>query len=151
VPRMNSRRPENAHSRFGCCAAIGSLTARAGFLPKPRLHSFQNLCASSLSSRLQVAHLTMAALHRTNLSSPLAREPPPSSSATTRPSGLDLRPVTLCPGHFPSKGTVARVHPSCLGDLFGELHHPRLKPEDFVETVSNLAEVAEPFAPALST
>jgi len=45
------------------------------------------------------------------------------------------------PGHFPSKGTVVRVHPGCLGDLFGELHYPRLNPEDLVETVSNLAEV----------
>jgi hypothetical protein len=81
VPRMSSRRPENAHSRRGSCAAIGSLTARAGFLPKPRLHSLQNLCASSLSSRLQVAHLTMAALHHTNLSRPWPASPPPSSSA----------------------------------------------------------------------
>jgi len=80
VRRMSSRRPENAHSRW-LCAAIGSLTARAGFLPKPRLHSLQNLCASSLSSRLQVAHLTMAALHHTNLSSPWPASPPPSSSA----------------------------------------------------------------------
>jgi hypothetical protein len=35
VPRMSSRRPENAHSRFGCGAAIGSLTARAQFSTTP--------------------------------------------------------------------------------------------------------------------
>ncbi len=45
------------------------------------------------------------------------------------------------PGHFPSKGTVARVHPRCRGDLFGEVHDPGLKPEGLVEAVSNLAEV----------
>jgi hypothetical protein len=91
VPRMSSRRPENAHSRRGSCAAIGSLTARAGFLPKPRLHSLQNLCASSLSSRWQVAHLIMAALHHTNLSSPWPR----ARHRRRRPS-LPLTLVPLC-------------------------------------------------------
>jgi hypothetical protein len=43
-------------------------------------------------------------------------------------------------GHFSSKGTVARVHPR-LGNLFGKVHDPGLKPEGLVETVSNLVEM----------
>jgi hypothetical protein len=110
VPRMSSRRPENAHSRRGSCAAIGSLTARAGFLPKPRPHSLQNLCASSLSSRLQVAHLIMAALHHTNLSSPWHASPPPSSSAIAPTHARSPLPRLGSPAAHERKGSTRRQH-----------------------------------------
>ena len=57
-----------------------------GFLPKPRLHSLQNLCDSSLSSRLQVAHLTMTFLHHANLPRPRPRAPPGASSSAIAPT-----------------------------------------------------------------
>src|SRR5207244_3931116 len=41
-----------------------------GLLPKPRLHSLQNPCASSLRTRLQAMHLAMAVLHRATLRGP---------------------------------------------------------------------------------
>src|SRR5260370_17449888 len=43
-------------------------------------------------------------------------------------------------GHSSSKGTVARVHPR-LGNLFGKVHAPGLKPEGLVDTVSTLVEM----------
>ncbi len=66
-----------------------------GFLPKPRLHSLQNLCDSSLSSRLQVAHLIMTFLHHANL-------PRPRPRARRRPAhrrrpSLPLMLVPRCP------------------------------------------------------
>ena len=70
-----------------------------GFLPKPRLHSLQNLCDSSLSSRLQVAHLTMTFLHHVNLPRPrprARRRPAPSSSAIAPTQARS--PLRVAPG-----------------------------------------------------
>jgi hypothetical protein len=43
------------------------------------------------------------------------------------------------PGHFPPK-RVSRSHPRRFIDLFREVHYPRLKPENLVETLGDLAE-----------
>src|SRR4029453_13383894 len=111
VPRMSSRRPENAHSRRGSCAAIGSRTARAGFLPKPRLHSLQNLCASSLSFRWQGGPLTTAAPpHTRHLFQPPPARPPPSSSAIPPTHARSPLRRLGSPAAHERKGSTRRQH-----------------------------------------
>lgn len=53
-----------------------------GFLPKPRLHSLQNLCASSPSSRRQLAHLTIDFRHECR---PHSDSPEPVRVSENRP------------------------------------------------------------------